>query len=187
MRGLNEPIPARVALLLDPGGPPNVSRSIRPVVVHPVQRVSGAWPRAHIRQEVLERGIPPITHVNAASAVGFVSWEVWILASLSHVPPKCVFRGSGATVRSRPLANRINQKTPAALRISADEVGLTNRLGRPAIAHDIPSAELRSNLFGLANHQKAAKSEAGQLSSFSTNTSHIAMYREPFKGARIHQ
>lgn len=83
---LVELVTPRVPRLLLAGGPSAIAGFVVPVVVAPIERLSGR-PRADVLDERVDAVLPALTHLNSAPAVVVIGGAIRVQATISDAEP----------------------------------------------------------------------------------------------------
>ena len=131
---LQDSILAGIPCLLSWGCPSDVSGLIIAVVINPVDRVGGGWPRTDILEECPERYGPTITHPDPTRTVTTVIVAFRIGASLTHLLPREILGTPDAPEVILAVA-------PAAPGTAGDEAGsedISYRATQASTEHKLP-------------------------------------------------
>src|SRR5205814_3067652 len=85
-----------VSGLLFRSGPNHIARKITGIVFKAFQTPS-MFAYAHVVKKIL-KSFPSFAYHNTASAIIFVSWTIWIAATVVHADPNAVYSGAGLSV-----------------------------------------------------------------------------------------
>jgi hypothetical protein len=160
----DEGVPAIRRLLLG-GRPTAVSGFVPPAVVDSVYGHAG-WALSHVGEEVVEL-LPPVTNLDATSAVVRKRLRLLVFAPLPHTAPDVV--GSRSTFPvpcSKPGGPNFTQKASTGLRSSVPEVGSIDVNHSPAVAGEAPYGAATATATGLVKRDQSPKTHASKINGF---------------------
>ena len=141
----NNSICSRVSVLFLASCPSAVLWRVVSIVVDAVKRLSFRF-FTHVCEEVIKL-IPPFTNSNSSASIVWKGFVSWIKASSPHCDPNIVNSGTGVSMGSSPLRDKLPLQAPAGSRNSSLKHTVKKHdffsTVASAITHGVPST--RSN------------------------------------------